>query len=119
MKRHIDFFKLEELMKEKINKNLWNVETCWINMLSPTKKVMAVYMPLLAKMAKDTPSIMFAKMNFEFFCGIIFFIFLSFLLPMLETIHDALPSPGVNPLEGSPKGNCGKRDSEGAPSFQL
>ncbi len=56
-------------------------------MLSPTKKVMAVYMPLLAKMAKDTPSIMFAKMNFEFFCGIIFFIFLSFLLPMLETIH--------------------------------
>ncbi len=56
-------------------------------MLSPTKKVMAVYMPLLAKMAKDTPSIMFAKMNFEFFCDIIFFIFLSFLLPMLETIH--------------------------------
>ncbi len=26
---------------------------------------------------------------------------------------DALSSPEVNPLEGSPKCNCGKRDSEG------
>jgi len=32
---------------------------------------------------------------------------------------DALPSPGVNPLEGSPKCNYRKRNSEGAPSFQL
>jgi hypothetical protein len=31
---------------------------------------------------------------------------------------DALPSPGVNPLEGSPKCNCGKRDSEGRPNFE-
>jgi len=28
-------------------------------------------------------------------------------------VIDALPSPGVNPLEGSPKCSCGKRDSEG------
>jgi hypothetical protein len=27
--------------------------------------------------------------------------------------NDALPSPGVDPLEGSPKCNCGKRDLEG------
>jgi len=33
-------------------------------------------------------------------------------------LNDALPSPGVNPLEGSPKCSCGKRDSEGAPDFQ-
>ncbi len=26
---------------------------------------------------------------------------------------DALPSPGVNPLEGSPKCSCGKKDSKG------
>ncbi len=26
---------------------------------------------------------------------------------------DTLPNPGVNPLEGSPKCSCGKRDSEG------
>jgi hypothetical protein len=35
------------------------------------------------------------------------------------SLDDALPSPGVNPLEGSPKCSCGKRDSEGAPGFQL
>jgi len=36
-----------------------------------------------------------------------------------EWFTDALPSLGVNSLEGSPKCNCGKRDSEGAPGFQL
>jgi hypothetical protein len=74
-------------MKEERKKKSWNVETCWINMLSPPKRVMAMYMPLLAKMAKDTPSIMFAKMNFELLCDINLFIFLSSLLPMLEIVH--------------------------------
>jgi len=31
---------------------------------------------------------------------------------------DALPSPGVNPLEGSPKCSCGKLGLEGVPDFQ-
>ncbi len=52
-------------------------------MLSLTKKVMAMYMPLFAKMVEDTPSTMFAKMNFELFCDVNFFISLSCLLPML------------------------------------
>jgi hypothetical protein len=37
----------------------------------------------------------------------------------ISASSDALPSPGVNPLEGSPKCNYGKRDLEGAPNFQL
>ncbi len=41
------------------------------------------------------------------------------LVQVAKFISDALPSPRVNPLEGSPKCNCGKRDSEGAPGFQL
>jgi hypothetical protein len=32
---------------------------------------------------------------------------------------DALPSPGVNSLEGSPKCSCGKRDSEGRSRLQA
>jgi len=32
---------------------------------------------------------------------------------------DALPSPGVNPLEGSPSVVAEDWDSEGAPGFQL
>jgi hypothetical protein len=87
LKRHIEFFKLEELMKEKRKKNLWNVETCWINTFNPTKRVMVVYMPLLAKMVKDIPSITFAKMNFELICDINLLIFISSLLPVLEIVH--------------------------------
>jgi hypothetical protein len=35
------------------------------------------------------------------------------IVPDALSRNDALPSLGVNPLEGSPKCNCGKRDSEG------
>ncbi len=66
---------------------MWNVGTHWINMLNPTKKVMAMYMPLLAKMIKDNISIMFAKVNFELLRNINLLIFLSCLLSMLEIVH--------------------------------
>jgi hypothetical protein len=55
-------------------------------MLSLTKRVMAMYMLLFAKMVEDTPSTMFAKMNFEFLCDVNFFHF-SCLLAMLKIIH--------------------------------
>jgi hypothetical protein len=48
---------------------------------------MVMYMPLLAKMAEATLSIMFTKVNFELLCDLNLFIFLSYLLPMLETIQ--------------------------------
>jgi len=64
-----------------------NIRTRWISMLNPTKKVMAVYMPLLAKIAKDNPSIMSTKVNFELLCDVNLLIFLCCLLPMLEIIY--------------------------------
>jgi hypothetical protein len=56
-------------------------------MFSPTKRVMEMYMPLLAKMVKDSPSIMFAKVNIELFCDVNLLISLSCLLSMLEIVH--------------------------------
>jgi hypothetical protein len=44
-------------------------------------------MPFVAKMVEDIPSIMIAKQNFELFCDVNLLISLSYLLPMLETIH--------------------------------
>jgi hypothetical protein len=44
-------------------------------------------MPLVAKMAKDSPSFMVARVNFELLCNVNLLISLSYLLPMLETIH--------------------------------
>jgi len=56
-------------------------------MFSPTKRVMEMYMPLLAKTVKDNSSIMFAKVNIELLCDINLLISLSYLLPMLEIVH--------------------------------
>jgi hypothetical protein len=44
-------------------------------MLSLKKRVMEMYMPLLAKMDVDNPLIMFIKMNFELLCDVNLFIF--------------------------------------------
>jgi len=82
-KRHLEFLKLIVLMKEKGKMILWNVRTFWISMFILTKRVMAMYMPLLAKMAKDNPSIMFTTMNFELLCDINLLISLFCLLSML------------------------------------
>ncbi len=56
---------LAKLMKEKVKKILQNVGTHQNNMFSLAKRVMVMYMPLLANMAEDSPSIMFAKLNFN------------------------------------------------------
>jgi hypothetical protein len=53
-------------------------------MLSPTKRVMTIYMPVLAKMVEDNPSIMSTKVNFEFLCDVNLFISLFCLLRTLQ-----------------------------------
>jgi hypothetical protein len=46
-----------------------------------------MYKPSLAKMAKNGPSLLTAKVNYELLCDVNLLIFLVYLLPMLETIH--------------------------------
>ncbi len=48
---------------------------------------MSMYMPLLAKMAENGPSLLTAKVNYELLCDVNLLIFFACLLPMLETIH--------------------------------
>jgi hypothetical protein len=55
--------------------------------VNPRKKVMAMYMPLLAKMIENSLSIMSAKVNFELLCDVNLVTSLSYLLPMLEIVH--------------------------------
>jgi hypothetical protein len=71
-------------MKAKGRIFLQNVKTRWITIFSLTKQVMSMYMPLIAKMAKDNAFFMVAKVNFELFCDVNLFISLSC---MLETVH--------------------------------
>jgi hypothetical protein len=51
------------------------------------KWVMSMYMPLIAKMVENSPSLMAPKVNLKLFCDMILFIFLSCLLLMLKIIH--------------------------------
>jgi hypothetical protein len=74
----MEFLKLTGLMKKKKN-FFMKCQNRWVSMFNLAKKVMA-------KMANNTLSIMFAKVNFEFLCDLNLFISLSYLLPMLETI---------------------------------
>jgi len=86
-KQHLKFLKLADLMRANGNKILWNVKTHWINMFNPAKQVMSMYMPLLAKMAENGPSLLTTKVNYELLCDVNLLIFLACLLTMLETIH--------------------------------
>jgi hypothetical protein len=74
-------------MKTKGNKILQNVKTRWINMFSLAKRTLSMYMPLVAKMVKDSPSLMATWVNFEFCCDVNLFVSLFSLMPMLEIIH--------------------------------
>jgi hypothetical protein len=68
-------------MKEKGHKFFENVKTYWTNMISPTKWVMSMYMPLLAKMAENNSSLLIAKVHFGFLCNVNLLIFLIFCCP--------------------------------------
>jgi len=58
-----------------------------MTMFSLAKWVMSMYMPLVAKMVEDSPSLMAPRVYFELLCDVNLLITLSCLLPMLETIH--------------------------------
>jgi hypothetical protein len=71
-------------MKAKGNFFLQNVKTRWITIFSLAKQVMFMYMPLIAKMAKDNAFFMVAKVNFELFYDVNLLVSLSC---MLEIVH--------------------------------
>jgi hypothetical protein len=56
-------------------------------MLNLAKRALSMYIPLVANMAKDSSSLMATQVNFELLCDVNLLISLSYLMPMLETIH--------------------------------
>jgi len=65
-------------MKAKGSKILRNVRTHWINMLNPTKRVLSMYMPLVAKKVEDNPFLMgyLGEFRASLWCGFAHFPFL-------------------------------------------
>jgi len=74
-------------MKAKGNKILQSVRTHWISVLSLAKWTLSMYMPLVAKMAEDSPALMVAWVNFKFCCDVNLLISFFSLMPMLEIVH--------------------------------
>jgi hypothetical protein len=54
-------------MKTKGSKNLRNVKTLWISMLSVAKQIMSMYMPLIVKMVEDNASSWLPRLILNFF----------------------------------------------------
>jgi hypothetical protein len=71
----------------KGKKNLKNIKTHWISMLSPSKCVLNEYKPLIVKMAKDNSTINIAKPKYELLCDVEMFLGLACVLPLLEVVQ--------------------------------
>jgi hypothetical protein len=76
-------------MLTKGNKFLKNIKTQWINMLSPTKRVLFEYKTLLAKMATDCVELQIVETNFDLLFKLIL-LGLVGLLPLLEIVHGVI-----------------------------
>ncbi len=81
---------LTQLLETKGNKLLHNVETRWIFMLSPPKKVFAKYKSLVVKMKDDLGMIEVARPTLEFSSDAKVVLGFMCIMPMLEVVHDLI-----------------------------
>jgi hypothetical protein len=75
------------IMATMKRKNLYNVKTKWILMLSFTKKYMVEYKTLFVKMALDNPTNQQAMLNYEYSCYLQLLFGLACILPLLKSMH--------------------------------
>jgi len=87
--RYLKLQKLAELFDSKGRKNLQNIKTMWISMLSPLKRVLLDYRTILVKMYSDQfvkPTIPATKVNYELMADIKCLLILAAVLPLLEAV---------------------------------
>jgi hypothetical protein len=92
-KRHAELQKLVDLMETKRNKMLKNIETCWISMRSPAKRIMSEYMSLMVKMGFDMVGAPGQKPNaragdnFDLLVDIEVLLSLACFIPLLDVVY--------------------------------
>jgi hypothetical protein len=92
-KRHAELQKLADLMETKGNKMLRNVDTRWISMRSPAKRIMSEYSTLIVKMGLDMAHVAGQKPNagaaenFDLLVDIEVLLSLACFIPLLECVH--------------------------------
>jgi hypothetical protein len=85
-KQCVELAKLASIMETKGLKMLKAVKTRWIDMLSPSKRVLSKYRPLLVKMGQDLHTSILAKDNFEALVDVEVLLAFHYLVPMLEIV---------------------------------
>jgi hypothetical protein len=68
-KNHLECTKLTLIMKTKDNKILWRVKTCWVSMVSLSKKSLKM-LALLIKMVSNASIIALATLNLNPLCDV-------------------------------------------------
>jgi hypothetical protein len=92
-KQHAELQKLVDLMETKGNKMLRNVDTRWISMRSPAKRVTSEYTTLMVKMGFDMASgpgqrsNAGAGDNFDYLVDIEVLLSLACFIPLLDAVH--------------------------------
>jgi hypothetical protein len=83
----LEYSKLAKVMQKKGLKILKNVNTRWISMIAPTKRVWYEYKPLLVKMVEDVATVDNAKANYELLCNVETLLGLPHVLPLLGCVQ--------------------------------
>jgi hypothetical protein len=79
---------LAEEIESKGLKILKNIQTQWISMLAPSKKLVSKYKFVVMKMSKDLPINPIATTDYELFCDVKTMMGLTCVLPMLEEVQN-------------------------------
>ncbi len=78
---------MAKLLEGKGNKNIKNIKTHWVSMLSPSKRVLSEYKALVVKMVEDNVIVDTTKINYELMCDLETLLGLSCIIPLLELVQ--------------------------------
>jgi hypothetical protein len=79
---------LAEIIESRGLKILKNIQTRWISMLAPSKKLVFEYKFVVMKMSKDLPTNPVVAINYELFCDVKTLMGLTCVLVMLEEMQN-------------------------------
>jgi hypothetical protein len=89
-KRHLEFMKLAEVVETEGLKMLNKVQTRWISLLEPLKRICGEYKTLIIKFAEDATQESGAKKNLSLLLDLATFLVLPCILPMLEAVQSVI-----------------------------
>jgi hypothetical protein len=85
-KCHLEASKLVELLECKGNKIFKNIKTCWISILSFSKRIFNEYKTLVVKIVEESLIVDTTKTNYELLCDFETLLGFFCIIPLLELV---------------------------------